>query len=378
MDKVVLDLSAIVAISADATERSLRRLLSWPVELYAVSSEFEHLHNALTELSFDHERIMDEKNHWLKRVHLQEPLAAGTVMTADPATDAAPALASELSALGLISADSDRLQFSEFTDPNDLTIGIYPPPLTGEENYPWERESELQTVVLDKNSIRRIMDLPEAIDLLDYSKLNPSIELIVATEDLEEFRTERLAAGTAEAPLDGFLIALEAASTVMDASAEKAYFEDTKRDRAVALARSVHADALLTEDPDLIKMAHWEGISFFPPVTSRESNWVDGKTVILPTWFDLLVRARDREDETMMIYRAVDELTANLAAQILEENGIDCLISPQQIAWFDGIMKVATGYWGDVRVLSHDVWRARELLDEKMPREELSEPEQEA
>jgi len=368
MDKVVLDLSAMVAIAQDGTERSLRRLLAWQVELFGVKSELEHMHEALAEAGWEHQAIVDEMKKWSHRISLAEPLAPGTVLVQDIATDAAPALASELEAIGLVSADSDRLAIPPFTDPNGRTIGVYPPPLTGEEDYPWSRASETETVVLDLSSILKIYELPDINNLLHYSCLNPQFDLVMATSDLQKASRVLLGKGEDRARVEGFITALESATTLVDDPKERAYFDDAERDKAVAIAYAMHADVMLTEDPDLLSMKNWEGIDFYAPLTEHDSHWVDDKVVVLPSWFDLLTQARDAADETVVIYNAPDEMLGNLAGEILEENGIDTIVIAEQTNMFMGVPQDPGGHWGVVRVLSHDAWRARELLDEHMPR----------
>jgi hypothetical protein len=368
MDKVVLDLSALVAISLDGTERSLRRLLAWQVELFGVKSELEHMHDALTQFGWDHQAIADEMKKWAHRITFAEPKAPGTVLAEDVATDAAPALASELEAIGLVSADSDRLAIPSFTDPNGKTIGVYPPPLTGDEDYPWSRASETETVVLDLSTVLKLYALPDINNLLHYSSLNPQFDLVMATSDLEKAGRELLAKGEDRVKVEGFITALESATTLMDNPKGRAYFDDAERDKAVAIAYAIHADVLLTEDPDLLSMKNWEGIDFYAPLTEHDSHWVDNKVVVLPSWFDLLTQARDAADETIVIYNAPDEMLGNLAGEILEENGIDAIVVAEQTNMFMGVPQDPGGHWGVVRVLSHDAWRARELLNEHMPR----------
>lgn len=368
MEKVVLDLSAMVAISLDGTERSLRRLLSWQVDMFGVKSELEHMHAALAEFGWEHQEIVDEMKKWSHRIKFAEPQAPGTVIAQDVATDAAPALASELEAIGLVSADSDRLAIPSFTDPNNKTIGIYPPPLTGDEDYPWSRPSETETVVLDLSAILILYTLPDIKNLLHYSSLNPQFDLIIATSDLEAAGKALLAKGEDKVGVESFITALESATTLMEDPKERAYFDDAKRDKAVAIAYAMHADVLLTEDTDLLSMKNWEDIDFYAPLTEHESQWVDDKIVVLPSWFDLLTQARDAADETVVIFNAPDEMLGNLAGEILEENGIDAIVVAEQTNMFMGVPQDPGGHWGVVRVLSHDAWRARELLDEHMPR----------
>lgn len=70
------------------------------------------------------------------------------------------------------------------------------------------------------------------------------------------------------------------------------------------------------------------------------------------------------EDESVVIFHAPDEITANLIVDALEAEGISAMISSQQIPWYDGIMQVAKGYWGDIRVLRSQEEQARKIVED--------------
>jgi len=70
------------------------------------------------------------------------------------------------------------------------------------------------------------------------------------------------------------------------------------------------------------------------------------------------------EDESVVIFHAPDEITANLLVDVLAAEGITAMISSQQIPWYDGIMQVAKGYWGDIRVLRSQEDQARKIVQD--------------
>ncbi len=70
------------------------------------------------------------------------------------------------------------------------------------------------------------------------------------------------------------------------------------------------------------------------------------------------------EDESVVIFHAPDEIVANLLVDALEAEGITAMISSQQIPWYDGIMQVAKGYWGDIRVLRSQEEQARKVVED--------------
>jgi hypothetical protein len=42
----------------------------------------------------------------------------------------------------------------------------------------------------------------------------------------------------------------------------------------------------------------------------------------------------------------------------LEAEGIETLVTAQQVPWYDGVLAMGQGYWGDVSVMEDDVERA--------------------
>jgi hypothetical protein len=70
------------------------------------------------------------------------------------------------------------------------------------------------------------------------------------------------------------------------------------------------------------------------------------------------------EDESVVIFHAPDEITASLLVDALEAEDIPAMISSQQIPWYDGIMQVAKGYWGDIRVLRSQEEQARRIVED--------------
>lgn len=62
------------------------------------------------------------------------------------------------------------------------------------------------------------------------------------------------------------------------------------------------------------------------------------------------------------VFRAPDQTTADLVRALLVSEGIAAYLDSRQVAWFDGVMTMATGYWGDVVVLADQEARAREII----------------
>lgn len=62
------------------------------------------------------------------------------------------------------------------------------------------------------------------------------------------------------------------------------------------------------------------------------------------------------------VYRAPTENLAHIVKGVLEDEGIAVALKSLQIPWYDGIMRMAEGYWGDVLVLDGDADSAREII----------------
>jgi len=83
----------------------------------------------------------------------------------------------------------------------------------------------------------------------------------------------------------------------------------------------------------------------------------------------------DMQDDFVVVYRAVDEATANIIKIALEDDGIPAVVHPYHSSWFDGVFVPADGAWGEVLVPKEDAERARALLDEYSRRKGESEQE---
>jgi len=62
------------------------------------------------------------------------------------------------------------------------------------------------------------------------------------------------------------------------------------------------------------------------------------------------------------VYRAPTENVANIVKGILESEGIPVMLKSLQIPWYDGIMQMGEGYWGDVLVTEDVADEARNII----------------
>ncbi|MBI2843574.1 MAG: DUF2007 domain-containing protein [Armatimonadetes bacterium] len=62
------------------------------------------------------------------------------------------------------------------------------------------------------------------------------------------------------------------------------------------------------------------------------------------------------------VYRAPNENIAQIVRGILESAGIQVILKSMQIPWYDGVMTMGEGYWGDLLVSEDEADRAREII----------------
>lgn len=67
--------------------------------------------------------------------------------------------------------------------------------------------------------------------------------------------------------------------------------------------------------------------------------------------------------ELEVIYRAPDEMTAQLIRSLLESEGIPVALRSVQIPMYNGIMTKGEGYWGDILVTEDLADKARMIIE---------------
>jgi hypothetical protein len=68
-------------------------------------------------------------------------------------------------------------------------------------------------------------------------------------------------------------------------------------------------------------------------------------------------------EDLVVVFRAPDEVTANVIRGLLIGEDIPALLESKQVPWMDGVMKAGAGYWGDVVVPRACADRSRELIE---------------
>ncbi len=126
---------------------------------------------------------------------------------------------------------------------------------------------------------------------------------------------------------------------------EKQLFDDPARDMLVRLAVGTGVDYVVSNDPDLLDLREWKGVKFVPTVAAAVQAVLAG----VPT---------------VPVFRAATEIEAQIAREVLEEAGIRYFEASRQIPWYDGIMMIGEGFYGELYVLEKDYERAADLLEE--------------
>lgn len=71
----------------------------------------------------------------------------------------------------------------------------------------------------------------------------------------------------------------------------------------------------------------------------------------------------DQSEDLVVIFRAPDEVTANIVLGLLIGEDIPALVQSRMVPWMNGVMKMGEGYWGDVLVPRRFQKASRELIE---------------
>lgn len=71
---------------------------------------------------------------------------------------------------------------------------------------------------------------------------------------------------------------------------------------------------------------------------------------------------RGQGEDLVIVFRAPDEVTANIVRGLLVGEDIPAVLESRQVAWMDGVMRMGEGYWGDVVVPEQYAARSKEII----------------
>jgi hypothetical protein len=121
-------------------------------------------------------------------------------------------------------------------------------------------------------------------------------------------------------------------------------YEDEARDEGLRLAVAAAEPAIyLTADESLAELASWKGVDVVESIEKVRQ--------ILLSY-----------EDTAVVFRARSEPEAIRVADALREAGVDAQVVSQQVPWYDGVLVVAQGYWGDVMVFEKDREEAEGII----------------
>jgi hypothetical protein len=121
-------------------------------------------------------------------------------------------------------------------------------------------------------------------------------------------------------------------------------FTDAARDDGLRLAVAAQAAFYVTSDDELADQGEWKGIRIVRELREVERDFLAA-------------------EETTLAWRAASAEEAYAVAEALERAGLEAMVRDGQVPWFDGVMVIGQGYWGDVIVFKKDLPRAKAVLE---------------
>jgi hypothetical protein len=172
-----------------------------------------------------------------------------------------------------------------------------------------------------------------------------NVKVVYSVELYDAVKARLEAAGTPFGTTADAVLALQRLGTRAEPTPDRQLFDDPARDIVMRLAVGAGVDYAVSNDPDLLDLGEWGGVKFVPTVAA-------------------VVRAVLAGVPTVPVFRAATEIEAQVAREVLEEAGIRYFEASRQIPWYDGVMTIGEGFYGELYVLEKDYERAVELLME--------------
>lgn len=129
----------------------------------------------------------------------------------------------------------------------------------------------------------------------------------------------------------------------LEPTTEVQAYEDEGRDEGLRLAVASPPAIYLTVDPSLAEMREWKDVDVVADVEEVRQ--------ILLSY-----------EDTAVVFRAASEAEAIRVQEALEEAGIEARVVSQQVPWYDGVLVVGQGYWGDIMVFEKDAAEAQRVI----------------
>jgi hypothetical protein len=159
----------------------------------------------------------------------------------------------------------------------------------------------------------------------------------------EEVRRLLKEKGLAAEEVEAALAALRRQGEELEPGPDTEAFADPARDEPLRLAVAAPPAIYVTADEGLAELGVWKGVDVVGDLEEVRR---------------LLLSYED----TAIVYRARSEPEAIRVAEALEEAGIEAQVLSQQVPWYDGVLVVGQGYWGEIMVFAKDRARAEEII----------------
>jgi hypothetical protein len=122
-------------------------------------------------------------------------------------------------------------------------------------------------------------------------------------------------------------------------------YDEPARDEGLRVAVAAPPAIYLSADEGLVELGVWKDVDVVGDVE-------EVRRILLSY------------EDTAIVFRARSEPEAIRVGDALEEAGIEAQIVSQQVPWYDGVLVVGQGYWGEIMVFEKDRERAQKVIEE--------------
>lgn len=203
-----------------------------------------------------------------------------------------------------------------------------------------------------ENQVMVVIDAAPLAELLAASSPRPILpELSYARVRLgysrrtrEEVRRLLEEKGLAGEKVNALLDELWRQGVELEPGQEVEAYEDPARDEGLRLAVAAPPAIYLTADESLVELGVWKDVDVVGDVE-------EVRRILLA------------HEDTAIVFRARSEPEALRVAAALEEAGIEAQVISQQVPWYNGVLVVGQGYWGEIMVFEKDRESAEKVIE---------------
>jgi hypothetical protein len=205
-----------------------------------------------------------------------------------------------------------------------------------------EREPQI-TVVIDPAPLAELLVAsgPRPIlPQLSYARVRLGYSRRIR-EEVRRLLEER---GLAGERVNALLDELWRRGVELEAGPEVEAYEDPTRDEGLRLAVAAAPAIYLSADESLVELGVWKDVDVVGDVE-------EVRRILLSY------------EDTAIVYRARSEPEAVRVADALEEAGVEAQVISQQVPWYNGVLVVGQGYWGEIMVFEKDRETAEKVIE---------------